>query len=73
MRRGEGLAKKGSRARFYSVAMDTDSYSRAEYLHYLQAETTDLARVKQVVQNAMKRSRLTMSRGTRSVGAVRDT
>jgi len=45
---------------FYSVAMDTDSYSRAEYLHYLQAETTDLARVKQVVQNAMKRSRLTM-------------
>jgi len=45
---------------FYSVAMDTDSYSRAEYLHFLQAETTDLARVKEVVKNAMKQSRLTM-------------
>jgi secreted Zn-dependent insulinase-like peptidase len=45
---------------FYSVAMDTDSYSRAEYLQFLEDPKTDLARVKQVVQNAMKQSRLTM-------------
>merc|ERR1719247_1969041 len=45
---------------FYSVAMDTDAYSRAEYLSFLKANTTTLARVQEVVKNALKRSRLTM-------------
>merc|ERR1719214_187536 len=45
---------------FYSVAMDTDAYSRAEYLQFLKANTTTLARVQEVVKNALKKSRLTM-------------
>jgi secreted Zn-dependent insulinase-like peptidase len=45
---------------FYSVAMDTDAYSRAEYLNFLKSNTTTLARVQEVVKNALKRSRLTM-------------
>merc|ERR1719172_410002 len=38
---------------FYSVAMDTDAYSRAEYLQFLKANTTTLARVQEVVENAV--------------------
>ena len=34
---------------FYSVAMDTDAYSRAEYLQFLKANTTTLARVQEVL------------------------
>jgi insulysin len=45
---------------FYSVAMDTDAYSRAEYLSFLKSNSTTLARVQEVVKNALKRSRLTM-------------
>jgi insulysin len=45
---------------FYSVAMDTDSYSRAQYLQFYQSNETTLERVQQVVKNAMKKSRLTM-------------
>jgi insulysin len=45
---------------FYSVAMDSDSYSRLEYLQVLQAKETNAARVKEVVKKAMSKSRLTM-------------
>merc|ERR1719253_2035633 len=45
---------------FYSVAMDSDAYSREEYLHHLGANSTTLERVQEVVGEAMRRSKLTM-------------